>query len=146
MMTFGAVFTWDIVTFRSNRFKVDPDLNWTFTAREMGKTPIRTYGKLRRGPQGELVLSYRPWLFLPQRDLTLPEGNYAVGRGLFYSEIIKLEGDLALTAMTLPPRFRTHEEELSSIYMFGGVQDVGMVKGLKAVWNWMTGKEAVTHA
>ena len=146
MMTFGAVFTWDLISFRSSRFQVDPASNWVFTAKEMEKAPIRTYGKLSCGPQGELVLSYRPWLFLPRRKLTLPAGQYAVGKGFFYSEIIRLEGEEATAAATLPPRFRSHEEELSSIYMLGGVQDIGVIKGLKAVWNWMTGKDAPVTA
>lgn len=141
MMTLGTVFTWDLISFRSSRFKVDATGNWVFTGREIDKTPIRTYGKLTRGPQGELTLTYRPWLFLPKRTLKLPAGQYAVGKGLFYSEIIKVEGEETTTTLTLPPRFRSHEEELSSIYMLGGVQDIGMVKGLKAVWNWMNGKE-----
>lgn len=141
MMTLGTVFTWDLISFRSSRFKVDATANWVFTGREIDKTPIRTYGKLTRGPQGEMTLTYRPWLFLPKRTVTLPAGQYAVGKGLFYSEIIKIEGQETATTLTLPPRFRSHEEELSSVYMLGGVQDIGMVKGLKAVWNWMTGKE-----
>jgi hypothetical protein len=145
MMMFGTIFTWDIISFRKNRFKVEPESNWVFTAREMDKTPIRTYGRLSRGPQGELQLSYRPWLFLPRRHLTLPAGTYAVGRGLFYSEIIWVDGDSTTTAITLPPRYRSHEEEMSSIYLLSGVQDIGVVKGLKAIWKWMTGgdKDAV---
>lgn len=146
MMTLGAVFTWDLVSFRSSRFKVEPDANWVFTAREMDQTPIRTYGQLSRGSQGELVLSYRPWLFLPKRSQTLPAGQYAVGKGMFYSEIIRLDGEETAAAATLPPRFRSHEEELSSIYMLAGVQDVGMVKGLKAVWNWMNGQDVTVRA
>ena len=146
MMTLGAVFTWDIITFRKSRFKVEPEANWVFTASEMSKTPIRSYGKLSRGPQGELVLSYRPWLFLPRRTLTLPPGKYAVGRGLFYSEIIRVDGDEATAAITLPPRFRSHEEELISIYALAGVQDIGVVKGLKAIWKWMTGSSGETTA
>jgi hypothetical protein len=137
LMVFGSVFTWDLVTFGKTRFKVEPESNWIFTARAMGKTPIRTYGKLSRGPEGELMLSYRPWLFLPRRTLTLPPGKYAVGRGLFYSEIIELDGDSTPPVMTLPPRFRSHEEELSSIYTLAGVQDIGVVKGFKAFWNWL---------
>jgi hypothetical protein len=39
--------------------------------------------------------------------------------------------------MTLPPRYRSHEEELSSIYLLAGVQDIGAVKGFKAFWNWL---------
>ena len=49
-------------------------------------------------------------------------------------------------AATLPPRFRSHEEELSSVYLLNGVQDIGVVKGLKAVWNWMTGKDTTAPA
>jgi hypothetical protein len=137
LMIFGSVFTWDLVTFRKTRFKVEPDSNWMFTARAMGKTPIRTYGKLSRSPRGELVLSYRPWLFLPRRTLALPPGKYALGRGLFYSEVIELDGDSTPPVMTLPPRYRSHEEELSSIYVLAGVQDIGVVKGFKAFWNWL---------
>ena len=137
LMVFGSVFTWDLVSFRKSRFKVEPDSNWMFTAREVNKTPIRTYGKLSRGPQGELVLSYRPWLFLPRRTLPLPPGKYAVGRGLFYSEIVELDGDSTPPLLTLPPRFRSYEEELSSIYLLAGVQDIGAVKGFKALWNWL---------
>jgi hypothetical protein len=137
LMIFGSVFTWDLVTFRKSRFKVEPDSNWMFTAREVNKAPIRTYGKLSRGPQGERVLTYRPWLFLPRRTLTLPPGKYAVGRGLFYSEIVELDGDSVPPLMTLPPRYRSHEEELSSIYLLAGVQDIGAVKGFKAFWNWL---------
>ena len=101
---------------------------------------------LFRSPQSELVLSYRPWLFLPKRSQTLPVGTYAIGKGLFYSEIIKVEGEDTTAAATLPPRFRSHEEELSSVYLLNGVQDIGVVKGLKAVWNWMTGKDTTAPA
>ena len=146
LMTFGAVFTWDIVTFRSGRFQVQPDANAVFTAQKVGKASIRTYGKLTRGAQGELLLNYRPWLVLPRRSVALPAGKYAVGRGLFYSEIIRLEGDETSTALTLPPRFRSHEEELSSVYVLAGVQEMGVIRGLKAVWNWMTGKDASVTA
>lgn len=146
LMTFGAVFTWDIVTFRSGRFQVQPDANAVFTAQKVGKAPIRTYGKLTRGAQGELLLSYRPWLVLPRRSVALPPGKYAAGRGLFYSEIIRLEGNETSTALTLPPRFRSHEEELSSMYTLAGVQEIGVIKGLKAVWNWMTGKDVSVTA
>lgn len=142
LTTFGAIFAWDVVTFRSGRFQVQPDGNAVFTAGKLGAAPIRTYGRLSRGANGELILSYRPWLVLPRRSVTLPAGKYAVGRGLFYSEIVRIEGEESTAALTLPPRFRSHEEEVSSVYLLAGVQDVGVVKGLKAVWNWMTGKGA----
>jgi len=127
LMIFGSVFTWDLVTFRKSRFKMEPESNWMFTAREVNKTPIRTYGRLSRGPQGELVLSYRPWLILPRRTLTLPSGKYAVGRDYSIRRSSNRQR-LHAAADDAPPRYRSHEEELSSIYVLAGVQDIGAVK------------------
>ena len=66
-----------------------------FLGRKTEKVPTRTFGKLSRNDKGELVFNYRPWLVLPQRTLVLPAGNYETGRGLFYSEILRVEGDSA---------------------------------------------------
>jgi hypothetical protein len=137
LMVFGAVFSWDFATSRKARFRLEPEANWVFTAREIDRTPVRTYGRLSRGARGELVLSYRPWLIGPRRDLALPPGTYVVGRGLICSEVWQLEGEIVWPVITLPPRYRTHEEELSSIYLLGGVRDVGVVKGFKAFWQWL---------
>jgi len=137
LFVFGTVFTWDLRTFRKTRFKVEPEANWVFTARAIGKTPLRTYGRLTRGPKGELVLRYRPWLILPRKSLTLPPGRYAVGRGLFYSEIIAHDGKEEVPMLTLAPCYRTHEGELNSLYALDGVHDAGVVKGMKTLWNWV---------
>lgn len=134
LFVFGAVFTWDLGTFRKSRFKLEADSNWVFTARPIGKTPIRTYGRLSRGFQSELILKYRPWLLLPRRTETLPHGQYAVGRGLFYSEVVLLGPDADTSVIALPPRYRTHEEELSSIYLLGGLREIGAVRGMKMAW------------
>jgi hypothetical protein len=139
LMVFGWAFVWDMVTLRKRRFQVAPAENWVFTAREIDKTPIRTFGKLSRGREGELVLKYRPCLFLPRRRLTLPPGRYVVGRGLFYSEIVQIDSDTTIPALTLPPRYGSHEQEVSSIYGLAGVEDVGLVKGIKAAWRWLSG-------
>jgi len=134
LFVFGAIFTWDFGTFRSGRFTVSSDSNRVFTAKPFGQMPIRTYGRLTRGPQGELILSYRPWLFLPRQTETLPPGKYAVGRGLFYSELVLVETDAENSVITLPPRYRSHEEEFSSIYLLNGVRDIGVARGMKTVW------------
>lgn len=138
LMIFGSVFTWDLLTFRSRRFTVEPEANWVFTARAIGQTPVRTYGKLSRGPQGELVVNYRPWLLLPRQKLALPAGRYAVGRGLLYPEIVQIDGNAA-AVLTMPPRCCGHEAQIRSLYALDGVRDVGLIKGLKAVWNWLRG-------
>jgi hypothetical protein len=37
----------------------------------------------------------------------------------------------------LPPRFLSHEEEVTRIYGLEPVQDIGLVKGFKALWLWL---------
>ena len=130
---FGLAFIWDFVTFRRQRFIPDKTENKLFLGRTINKVPTRTYGKLRRDEQGHLVLRYRPWLVLPERTLILPEGRYAVGKGIFYSEILKLEGNAAKTTLLLPPCYRLHEDELVKIYGFAGTRDVG----IRAAWKWL---------
>jgi hypothetical protein len=126
-----------LVTFRHKRFRLDPESNWVFTARQIEKTPVRTYGRLRRDEQGRLVLRYRPWLVLPARTLALPAGRYVVGRGLFYPEIRRLEGREEPAQLTLPPCYRTKEEEVARLYQCVAVQDIGLRRGLKAAWTWV---------
>ena len=130
---FGAIFIWDTCTRRANRFTPEPSANWMFLGRKTSKVPIRTYGKLLRDHQGVLVFLYRPWLILPQRSLNLPAGIYVVGKGLLYSEILRLEGPLTRAVLLLPPRYRSHEQELAQVYGFAGVRD----SGLRAAFRWL---------
>ena len=103
--------------------------------------PIRSYGKLNRTPEGQLHFRYRPWLFLPQRTLELPEGDYAVGRGLIYPNISLIEDDDLRATLVCPPRYRTHEAELSDAYQLSGVREVGLRKGLTAIRDLFTGQQ-----
>ena len=130
---FGLVFVWDFVTRRCNRFTPDLTANKMFLGRKIAKVPARSYGKLSRDEKGRLVLNYRPWLVLPVRTLTLPEARYAVGKGAFFSEIFQLDGDSERIALLLPPRYRSHEEQLVAIYNFVDVRPTG----LHAVWQWV---------
>jgi hypothetical protein len=129
---FGLVFIWEFFTGSKSRFQPDTKENKMFLGRKTEKVPTRTYGKLSKNEKGELVFNYRPWLVLPQRTLVLPTGNYEAGRGIFYSEILRIEGDSARTVLLLPPRYRGHEEEIARIYQFAGVRDIG----LRAAWAW----------
>ena len=65
--------------------------------------------------------------------MTLPEGRYAAGKGVFFSEILQLDGDKARIALLLPPRYRGHEYELVAIYDLADVRDTGLL----AVWQWV---------
>jgi hypothetical protein len=132
---FGLVFVWDFITFRKRRFTPDATANKLFLARKIQGVPSRTYGQLTRNADGQLVLKYRPWLVLPTRTLALP-GQYCVGQGLFFSEILELTSDDTRSTILLPPRYRSHEEQLVNIYRFVDVRPIG----LRAAWAWLTGK------
>jgi hypothetical protein len=129
---FGMAFIWDFVTGRSRRFKPSPAANKVFLGRKINKVPSRTYGKLSRDEKENLVLKYHPWLVLPERTMTLPEGKYAAGKGIFFSEILSVEGDSTRIALLLPPRYRGHEYELVAIYGLTDVRDTGLL----AAWAW----------
>ncbi len=129
----GSIYIWDVLTLKRTRTK--PLLNevWGFLSVELSKVPVRTYGKLVRDPGGRLTFEYRPWLFLPKRTLVLPLGEYSVGEGLINSFIVKNEGDDEYELVTLPPRYRTHEEAVARAYELAGVRDIGFVKGFKSI-------------
>lgn len=141
VMVFGAIFTWDFVTRRRKRFQPAPDHNWMFTARRVGSAPIRTYGQLRRTEDGRLVFQYRPWLVCPQRSVELPAARYVIGRGLIYPTLLQVEGTKSRALFALPPRYRGHEEAVARIYGVQEIRDVGLLKGLKAIWRWFSGGE-----
>jgi hypothetical protein len=130
---FGLSFIWDFVTRRCNRFKPDPTVNKMFLGRKIDYVPARTYGKLSRDEKGNLVLKYRPWLVLAECTLTLPATQYAAGKGMFFLEILQLDGDNTRIALLLPPRYRGHEYELVAIYGLAGVRDTGLL----AAWSWL---------
>jgi len=134
LMVMGTVFSWDFVTLRRHRFTPNEKGNWMFTARRIARTPIRSYGKLARSADGKLTFEYRPWLFFPKRTVAMPDGQYAVGEGLFYPEILlRVDEEERKTMLTLPPRYASHEEKLARIYALAGVEDVGIRKGWKAL-------------
>ncbi len=139
LTVFGNVFAWDLLTLRHARFTVGETADRAFTARRIEKVPVRTCGRVRRDEQGRLVFEYRPWLILPKRTLVLPEGDFSVGRGLLNPEVLHLKDGVAKRVLTLPPRCRTHEERFAKAYQMAGVQDVGLIKGIKALWSWLKG-------
>ena len=133
---FGLAYIWDFCTFRRTRFIPDPVENKLFLWRQINKVPARTYGKLKRDEKGYLVLTYRPWLVLAPRTLVLPEGNYAVGKAVFWQSIQRVEGEDGQHMLLLPPRYRGHADSLVKIYNLSGVREAGLL----AMWKWI--KEA----
>jgi hypothetical protein len=138
---FGASYMWDFFSFRRRWFKPKAARNRMFLGRRINKVPARSYGTVFRDEKGLLTFKYRPWLILPERLMTLPEGQYAVGKGLVNSEILKIEGEKARTVFLLPPRYRDHEAELVSIYGLVDVRPIGLSAAVKWLKEFFVGKE-----
>ena len=142
LMVFGTEFSWDFFTLRHHRFKLLADGNKLFTAREISKVPMRTYGRLYQETDGRLLFRFKPWLVLPERVVEVPRDGLVVGKGLFYSEVLGFDkaADRLDTLLLLPPRYRGHEELLARTYHISGTCDVG----LRKAWSWL--KEAFGFA
>lgn len=138
LTVFGSVYVWDFVTRRRNRFTPAANANWMFAGRKIGRTPVRTYGKLVTTADGKLTFDYRPWMFGAPRTVALPAGKYAVGRGLFYPALLLVDGEDAKQMLVMPPRYKKHEEAVARIYGLGEVRDTGLLKGIKSIWRWFT--------
>ncbi|MBK9990311.1 MAG: hypothetical protein IPP19_06155 [Verrucomicrobia bacterium] len=126
LTVFGSIFCWDFFTGAKKRFKLQPVENWVFSGGKLKGVPIRTFGRLIADSQkGTAVFAYRPWLFMAERRADVTFTTPLVGKGLFFSTI----RDGELTFFLLPPRYRTHEEDVARIYTLkGGVQDAGLRK------------------
>lgn len=130
---FSSIFSWDFFTSRKSRFKVDGLSNKVFAGTGLGSAPQRTYGKLTKDDAGKLNFTFKPWMVLPEQTVEVPDAaNLGVGKGAFFSNVT--DGDAEV--FVLPPRYRTHEDELAATYSLArGVEPIG----LKKAWSWLTG-------
>jgi hypothetical protein len=72
-------------------------------------------------------------LFGKKRSVELPKGTYAVGSGLFYSEVLLVEGENETMLLLLPPRYRDHEQEVVKAYGFLEVRATGLRRAWRAI-------------
>ena len=49
----------------------------------------------------------------------------------------QVTGGKASAFFIFPPRYLTHEDALARVYGLTAVRDIGVLKGLKATWNWV---------
>lgn len=131
LMIFGAVYSWEFVTRRCRRFTPAENENRMFAGAGFDTIPIRTYGRLVKGPAGELHFHYRPWLFMAECVAEVPAARreLGVGEGAFFSDIV--EEETGRTLFSLPPRYRGHEELVVRAY---GLEHGVNPAGLNKVW------------
>ena len=131
LTVFSWIFCWDFFTRRNRRFSVGMHRTTVFAGVGLKGVPQRTYGKLVHGDAGKNTFVYKPWMVMAEKTVEFPEGaNLAAGRGAFFSNVTDGENEL----LVLPPRYRTHEAEMASMYGFkGGVEPIGLNKA----WSWL---------
>ena len=130
---FGHTFAWDLLTFARTRTKVKESAAWAFLARPIAGVPRRTHGKVQRDASGNLTFTYRRWMVLPARTITLPSDQHAIGRGFLHPELLEVNGDDADDILDFPPRYNTHEATLASAFALRDVRDVG----IRAAFSWL---------
>ncbi len=139
LSVFGLVFSTDILFFR----KRGMDAAAGFGAFSSGGLkaarglPMRTWGTVRGGGEGRLVFSYRPWLVLGRREVTLGAAEeFTAGRGLlnpFLVSGVDGEGSGGIQWLRLPPRYRGTEGAMAAAFGLRGVADCG-VGGAFRTW------------
>ena len=149
LSVFGAVFTWDLLTLRS-RQAPSADGVLAFASKGLPGIKLRTIGRLRRAPTGDLQFTWRPWLVLSRRAAPLDPDptHHVIGRGLSHPILLSGSGpdDRAIT-LRLAPRYRHAEAVIARELGVAGVEDVG----LRRAWNWArerwapSGAAAVKH-
>lgn len=112
-----------------------------FLARRMDGVPVRTLARLKLDASGRPVLAYRPWLVLPERHLPLSEEHLVLRKGLIHSSLTHRpaadDGASARNALILLPRYRRLEELICRRFGCQEVVDGTLLKGLKAVRQWL---------
>jgi hypothetical protein len=148
LSVFGFIYATDILLLR-NRWetKVSGKVRAFSNQAITDKLPIRTCGQLTKTESGKLLFSYRPWLIFPRREIEL-EGitqDYSAGSGILNPYIVKADNNERVY-LRLPPRYRTHEEEIKTSLELGGVCDVSILRGFRALWGILKGEDVVTSA
>ena len=132
LSTLATVFSWDLLTFRSDR-------SWGYTGRVRAfsgkaiEVPKRTMGHLVLGENGSIEFVYRLWVIGPRRTLAIDQVSLELARTLTHPCLIRrsaVDSTYGIVAR-LPPRYRKRSEELAKA-MGVPATDVGV----RAAWRW----------
>lgn len=145
LTVFGTIFSWDFLTMRHSRFRVQENDNRVFAGGNLKGVPVRSYGRLTLCEGEYYQFTYRPWLVLKPctASVEATPQTLAVGQGLFFSGVTSGEDE---TLFLLPPRYRGHEEEVATVYhMQRGVKPAGLRKAWSVFRELFGGAAAKTQ-
>jgi len=151
LMVFGNVFGWDLLF---GRKATSADLEHgvkSFNARRVGSAPVRTYGELHVNEAGTMIFRYRPWLFLPSREVKMDAATASAPDGicegvLYHSLTRQDDRGRAQSAFILLPRYKDCVTHLSSKLRLLHVCDSQLLRGFKAMRNWLVDALSIGRA
>jgi hypothetical protein len=134
LTVFGTVIGLDVLSRKKadrEQVQVGSEV-WAFNARPMIKTPVRSFGRVRREDDGSLRFAYRPWLVLPKREIPLEGPINGVERGVLFPSMMCWQADgRARRELVLLPRYGDCVPQVAAKYGLEKVTDSMLVRGIK---------------
>jgi hypothetical protein len=111
-----------------------------FLARRTEGVPVRTLVRLKQDPAGCAVLTYHPWLVLPERRIALADANMVICKGLLHPSLahrLVSESAAVRSTLILLPRYRRLEDTIARHFGCQEVMDGALLRGFKAMRLWL---------
>jgi hypothetical protein len=111
-----------------------------FLARRTEGVPVRTLVRLKQDTEGCAVLTYHPWLVLPERRIALADANMVICKGLLHPSLAQRpasEPAAVRSTLILLPRYRRLEDTIARHFGCQEVMDGALLRGFKAMRLWL---------
>lgn len=111
-----------------------------FLARRTEGVPVRTLVRMKQDPAGHPVLTYHPWLVLPERRIALADANMVICKGLLHPSLAQRpasESAAVRSTLILLPRYRRLEDTIARHFGCQEVMDGALLRGFKAMRLWL---------
>lgn len=111
-----------------------------FLARRTEGVPVRTLVRMKQDPAGLPVLTYHPWLVLPERRIALADANMVICKGLLHPSLAHRpasESAAVRSTLILLPRYRRLEDTIARHFGCQEVMDGALLRGFKAMRLWL---------
>ncbi len=137
----GTHFAWDILTLAHRQADAPEHPVTGFLSRCCGGARKRTYGRLEADGQGGLRFSYRPYLVLPRRTISLPAGPYTLAKDILAPTLLysRPQATRPVALVNLPPRYRSHEGRVAAGLGIADLRSTAIERGLRAAADWLRG-------
>jgi hypothetical protein len=111
-----------------------------FLARRTEGVPVRTLVRLKRDAEGCPVLSYHPWLVLPERRIAVADAEMVICKGLLHPALAQRHAPAPASirsTLILLPRYRRLEDKIAQHFGCQEVMDGALLRGFKAMRLWL---------